>query len=95
MIIVTLAVVTVISLSYIYKIWMPPFPGRAPTLVQEGINVLGPTRWWTNRWEFFNDQIRKHQNFSFYVGKNLMIGISGDAARKTFFENKDLSLAHG
>jgi hypothetical protein len=29
------------------------------------------------------------------VGNNLMIGVSGDAARKAFLENKDLSLAHG
>src|ERR1700760_4836637 len=91
MVIITLFVVSVTALYHIYKRWRSPFPGQAPTLVREGIEIIGPVRWWTKRWEFFNDQIQKHKYFSFYVGNNLMIGLSGDAARKAFLENKDLS----
>jgi hypothetical protein len=91
------ALTTVIAFAsfQFYKILRPPFSSKAPSLVNEGVPYLGPIRWWTKRWEFYRDHMKRQGYFSFLVGGNQVVCVSGDQARKAFLEHKDLSFGYG
>ena len=75
----------------------PPLDPKAPSVVQEDHSIFGAWRFWTNRWEFFGSWIRRSAsgNFSFWVGKHPIVGLSGESSRKTFFESKQFGLNEG
>ena len=71
-------------------------PG-APPVIAEDHSIYGAWRFWTNRWEFFNQWVKSSAtgNFSFWVGKHPIVGMSGERSRKTFFESKQFGLNEG
>lgn len=87
-----------VLLAALYMFLSPQQLGpKAPPRVREGWPILGALRFFTARWEFFQharDQAPSG-NFSFFLGKHPVVGLSGDAARKIFFESKDLGFAEG
>ena len=77
--------------------WRPRFPKSAPMLVRENFPILGALRFFTARWDFYRHGISQSKtgNFSFYVGNNAIVGLSGDKGRKLFFESKALGFTEG
>jgi hypothetical protein len=92
----TLAFVLPFTLYRLYlTLWRPTFLSKAPGVILEGIPVIGASRFWTARWEFFKEWRAKKNNFSFYVGSNQVIGVTGQAARQDFFNSRELDFSKG
>jgi len=70
---------------------------KAPAFVSERVPYIGPLGFWTERWTFFKRAIASSAtgNFSFHAGPHMVVGMSGDAARQTFLESRQLGLAEG
>jgi hypothetical protein len=94
---ISFGILSIIVFVLLQLSWRPKFPKRAPKLVRENFPVLGALRFFTARWDFYRHGVSQSKtgNFSFYVGKNQIVGISGDKGRKLFFESKALGLAEG
>lgn len=78
--------------------WRPALPKKAPKWWKEGDwPVLGAIRFYSQRADFYREAISHSPsgNFSFYMGKKQLIGLSGPEARKVFFDSRDLSLQEG
>lgn len=97
----TLAI-TVLSIAllysfYVYAFARPALPKNAPPLTTESWPIIGSMQFFTQRWSFFERQIAHSRsgNFSFYAGDKPVIGLSGDEARKKFFDSKSLGFAEG
>ena len=54
--------------------------------------IIGAYTFFVRRWDWFQAEVARSKNglFSFYAGNKLIIGISGEEARKIFFESKGL-----
>lgn len=70
---------------------------KAPPRVHEEWPVLGALRFFTARWDFYQHarSQAKSGNFSFFLGKHPVVGLTGDRGRKLFFESKGLGFAEG
>lgn len=76
----------------------PAIPSKAPKLIKGGSwPIIGTFRFFTDRWDFHKDSMAMSPtgNFSYYVGNLPVISVTGDDARKMFFESKALSLTKG
>jgi hypothetical protein len=73
------------------------FPSRAPKLVKDGYPVIGALRFFTARWDFFHDEgVRSPTgNFSFFLGKHPVVGLTGEKGRRVFFESREMGFAEG
>ncbi|KAI0878743.1 cytochrome P450 6A1 [Hypoxylon argillaceum] len=75
--------------------WRPAFPKNAPKWYKKGDwPILGALEFYYGRRADFTRealQASKTGNFSFYIGKKQLVGISGAEGRKLFFESKDLN----
>jgi hypothetical protein len=73
------------------------FPSKSPKLVKEGYPIVGALRFFTARWDFFQDASAQSPtgNFSFFLGKYPVVGLSGEKSRQVFFESRDLGFAEG
>ncbi|KAI1753783.1 cytochrome P450 6A1 [Xylaria castorea] len=75
--------------------WRPAFPKNGPKWYKKGDwPILGALEfYYGRRADFMKDALRasKTGNFSFYIGKKQLIGVSGEEGRKLFFESKDLN----
>ncbi|CAD0099993.1 unnamed protein product [Aureobasidium mustum] len=65
-------------------------PEGAPPLVKGDWPLIGPTDFWTRRWDFFKEATKAsvNGNFTFHVGKHVVVGVSGDDARRAFMEKE-------
>lgn len=92
----TVAVVIPYLLYRLYSALRPPhIPAKAPPLIHETTPIFGSLRFFTARWDFFKAWLAKSSSFSFLVGSNHVVAISGDAGRAAFFENRDLHFGEG
>lgn len=87
----------VLGSIFLYLFYSQRFPSNAPKLASEAWPIVGSHQFFTNRADFFDHQVAHSRtgNFSFYAGDKPIIGLSGDYARKVFFENKSLGFAEG
>ncbi|KAI0107076.1 cytochrome P450 6A1 [Nemania sp. FL0031] len=73
----------------------PALPKNAPMWYKKGDwPIVGSLEfYYGRRADFMKEALRatKTGNFSFYIGKKQLIGISGPEGRKLFFESKDLN----
>lgn len=96
-------IVTIISVllglcaAYLYLRPSLVNPKGAPPLLKEDWPLVGTFRFFNGRWDFFKEAIAQSASgsFSFHVGTKHVVGISGDAARKFFYESKDLHFNDG
>ncbi|VUC25709.1 unnamed protein product [Clonostachys rosea] len=75
------------SLSHaVPKLWKP-----------DDLPILGAWRFYSHRQEMYYDAQTSTDtgNFSFFIGKKHVVGVSGPEGRKTFFDTKDLVLHDG
>lgn len=92
----TLAVVLPYTLYRLYlTLWRPAFLSKAPQPITEGVPILGSTRFWSARWDFFKEWSAKKGSFGFYVGNNQVIAVAGTAARQDFFNSRELNFDKG
>jgi hypothetical protein len=75
----------------------PSFPKTAPKFFKDvDMPILGALRFYSHRLDVMTRGMAAHGgNFSFYIGKNQVVGMSGLAGRKTFFESKELNMSEG
>lgn len=94
---VTVVAVVILGSGLNYLFSKPPLPDNAPALTSEAWPIIGSMAFFTKRWEFFQTAMAHSQsgNFSFYAGDKPVIGVSGDEARKIFFESRSLGFAEG
>lgn len=93
----------ILVIASVVGLWIKVF--RRPVLPKNAPNwwsghdwpFLGATRFYTNRKDHFLDGLRSSSTgaFSFYIGRKHLIGLSGPAGRKVFYETRGLSLAAG
>ncbi|KAI0593285.1 cytochrome P450 6A1 [Biscogniauxia sp. FL1348] len=78
--------------------WRPSLPKNAPNWFKTGDwPILGALCFYKTRGDWFKEGL-KHSptgNFSFYIGKKQIIGMSGPEGRKTFYENRELNFTEG
>lgn len=89
------SIAALVALLVIYA--RPPLPPNAPKQLRESYPILGSLRFFTARWDFFRDAVKSSPtgNFSFFIGKHSVVGLSGPESRKVFFENSGLGFAEG
>lgn len=92
---VAILVLSLVAL-FIKATWQPAYPKGAPTLVKEW-PIFGALRLFNERKSFYLDASSRSLtgNFSTYVGKYQVLGLSGPEARKLFFESRALNMSAG
>ncbi|KAI0389163.1 cytochrome P450 6A1 [Xylariaceae sp. FL0594] len=92
---VWVVLLTTTAVLFYRVFWRPAIPKNAPAWYKKGDwPIFGNVDfYYGKRADFYRDAIKasKTGNFSFYVGKKLIIGTSGPQGRKLFFESKDLN----
>jgi cytochrome P450 len=68
-----------------------------PPTVRDNYPFTGPVGFWTERWTWYKRQRDQAPNgtFSFNVGPNKIIALSGEQGRRMFFESRHLGLTEG
>lgn len=91
---IILTVVILISYFWIRK---PSYPLNAPIAVDECFPLLGATRFFTHRWDFFRDNSKRSKSghFSYSLGRYRMVGLSGEDARHLIFFSPNLNMEEG
>ncbi|BCR98440.1 uncharacterized protein AKAW2_40123S [Aspergillus luchuensis] len=77
-------------------LWKRPFPSNAPKFVA-GYPLVGALQFFNNPEAFCHSSKMSSPtgNYSFYLGRDRVVGLSGPQGRKTFFESRDLDLEAG
>lgn len=74
----------------------PPADVCAPKFYSDGYDLFAAWRFFSSRWDYYQEGTAKRtRNFSFWIGKYPLVGLTGAAARKTFYEHKALSVNEG
>lgn len=75
----------------------PGLHPKSPPLTDGVYPVIGAFRFFTRRWDFFKHAAAASPtgNFSFYVGNKPVVGLTSDATRQVFFDNKHFGFAEG
>jgi hypothetical protein len=70
----------------------PALSPKVPALIEDGYPIVGAVHFWIARWEFFpRAQAQSSSgNFSYFIGKHPVLGVSSDEARRVIFESKQL-----
>ncbi|KAF2456488.1 cytochrome P450 6A1 [Lineolata rhizophorae] len=92
--VLALSAVAVFLYNYLLR---PAFPAGAPKVIRENYPVLGAIDFFRKRRELFDSGKSQTStgNFSFYVGKLNVIGLTSEQGRQVFFENRALSFSEG
>jgi sterol 14-demethylase len=89
---------TVVCTAYVvFTTYRRRIPANAPPTVSDDFPLTGAIRYWTRRWDWFQ-QRRRHSpsgNFSFHAGPNTLVALSGEQGRRVFFESKGLNFNEG
>ena len=92
-------VMVVLFASLIQLARRPGFPTSAPKLFQrDNWPIVGMLwRFYGRRNDFMVEGTKLYSsgNFSFYLGKHRVIGVSGQQSRRAVYESRDLNLAAG
>lgn len=72
-------------------------PAGTPPSIKRNWPLIGPIKYWTKRWDFFQEATKAslNGNFTFNVGKHVVVGVSGDESRRVFMESKQLEMGSG
>ncbi|KAF8852512.1 putative cytochrome P450 [Acephala macrosclerotiorum] len=96
---------TIMSTSFIaifasflvYLSYTPKVDKRAPAFTSEAVPFIGSWNFFTQKMGFWKRSMAKSKtgNFSFWLGKNHIVGVSGEAARKMYLDSRNLHLIKG
>lgn len=89
--------ITLFIALLLYSTRRAPFPDSSPSLLTGNLPVIGAFQFFVSRATFLKDGAAnsKTGNFSFYVGKHQVVGLSGLEGRKVFYDSKELSSHQG
>ncbi|KAB8346184.1 hypothetical protein FH972_023230 [Carpinus fangiana] len=75
----------------------PAFRGKSPPLTAGNLPFIGSFGFFSARWDFMRSAAAGSSsgNFAFHLGKHPVVGLSGEAGRRTFFESSQLNLGAG
>jgi hypothetical protein len=75
----------------------PALHPKAPPLTHGVYPLLGALKFFTRRWEFFRDAALASPtgNFSFFVGRKPVVGLTSENSRQVFFDNRHFGFAEG
>ena len=75
----------------------PPIPPTAPKPTSTNLPILGDPGFFRRRWDWWLrcTSASPTGHFTYNIGRNTAVGVSGIAGRKFFFESKDLGLSEG
>lgn len=95
--VLTLALILVGYTAYAKLFSRPALHPNAPPLTHGNQPIWGATKFFSRRWEFFRDAARASRtgNFSFYVGRKVVVGLTSEASRQAFFDNRHFGFAEG
>lgn len=87
--------VLVFAIAFLSK--RGPWPKNAPKQTYTSWPIVGTMRFFSGRWDFLRDAAGHSSSgqHSFAVGGYDIVGLSGEAGRRVFFESKQLSLPDG
>ncbi|KAF9888286.1 hypothetical protein FE257_008856 [Aspergillus nanangensis] len=73
-----------------------PFPANAPKFVP-GYPVVGALQFFSDQLRFCHEKVTGSAtgNYSFYLGRHRVVGVSGPQGRKTFFQTAHLDSTQG
>ena len=96
---IAIGVAALLGVLYQHFLKQPSFPTKAPRLTTISIPFIGSKQFFTNRWDFFQAAKAASEtgNFTFYAGQYPVVGVSGQEARKVFFDTptKQLGFSEG
>ncbi|KAF2178413.1 putative cytochrome P450 [Zopfia rhizophila CBS 207.26] len=80
-----------------YLSYSPRANKKSPAFTSDTVLFLGSWRFFTHKLRFWKNSVEnsKTGNFSFWLGKNHVVGVSGEAARKMYLDNRGLHLIKG
>ncbi|KAI9727731.1 MAG: hypothetical protein M1828_005959 [Chrysothrix sp. TS-e1954] len=81
---------TVMALGFLaFLSHTPNVPKGVPDFTAESWPILGSYRFFTHKLSFWKKAVSRSKTgmFSFWLGKNHVVGVSGEAARKMYLEN--------
>lgn len=75
----------------------PALHPKAPPLTKGVYPIIGAPGFFTRRWDFFREAARASPtgNFSFFVGRKPVVGLTSEASRQIFFDNRHFGFAEG
>lgn len=75
----------------------PALHPKAPPLTHGVLPIVGALKFFTRRWYFFRDAALASPtgNFSFFVGRKLVVGLTSESSRQVFFDNRHFGFAEG
>ena len=78
-------------------LWRPALPANAPKPTKSNWPIIGDLGFFRERWDWWNTAVAQSStgNFSYHIGQNTVVGVSGEKGRKWFFDNKDLGFSEG
>lgn len=78
-------------------LWRPSLSKSAPKATSTDYPVIGDPGFFTSRWDWWQRAVAQSStgNFSYHIGKNTVVGVSGEKGRKLFFDSKDLGFSEG
>jgi sterol 14-demethylase len=89
--------ILVCFIAYTKLFSRPALHSKAPPLTSGVYPILGALKFFTRRWYFFRDAARASPtgNFSFFVGRKLVVGLTSQSSRQVFFDNHHFGFAEG
>lgn len=93
----SLSAAVLLTLYTLIHTYLRAPPRNAPKPVDRNYPITGAFGFWTKRWDFYRNSVRRSPtgHFTFHVGPHTVVGLSGEKGRKTFFENKSLGFSEG
>ncbi|KAG6022115.1 hypothetical protein E4U19_005259 [Claviceps sp. Clav32 group G5] len=91
----TLALATLatgLAVFLVYLAYTPSVDALAPEFTSDTVPLIGSWGFYSRRWSFWRDSVARSKTgqFSFWLGKNHVVGVSGAAARKLFLDHQHL-----
>ncbi|KAI1378720.1 putative cytochrome P450 [Hypoxylon crocopeplum] len=83
--------------SLAYLSYTPTVDKRAPAFTTDVVPFIGSWSFFTQKMGFWKSSMARSKtgNFSFWLGKNHVVGVSGEAARKMYLDHRSLHLIKG
>ncbi|KAM0794057.1 cytochrome P450 [Usnea florida] len=83
-------------ISYLaYLSYTPKFNRKSPAFTTDTVPLIGSWGFMTRKYDFYKKSVKESKtgNFSCWLGKHHMIGLSGEANRKAFLNEQRLDFA--
>ncbi|KUJ11672.1 putative cytochrome P450 [Mollisia scopiformis] len=92
----TALIATLVS-ALAYLSYTPKVDKKSPAFTSDTFPFIGSWRFFTQKIGFWKKSMAESKtgNFSFWLGKNHIVGVSGEAARKMYLDDRRLHLIKG